>query len=251
MSFNSGFFISNPTTSGDNKIYRMSLDGVNERIFVPHNVTAFPFDTNVPFSMTFEVKLVDYTSSLQVLFCKESPFVQGFRVVMETTGEFSVLLISSIGSYVTVTTSGASFVNGQAYTLGMSYNGNGLNTGIELYANGVLQTVTRSGVINSTLVNTEDVYIGGFYNGGFLTNGEIGTIRIWDIELSAQDFLDDYNGGVVLNIPVQLLNRTYGFRGGQNSLFGTQWVFPDESENITNPSSYSINMEYVDRILIP
>jgi hypothetical protein len=58
--------------------------------------------------------------------------------------------------------------------------------------------------------------------------------------------LTEYNSGTPLNTPALLGSQRFGWKAGQNAYFGQQWVFPDESGNMTNPLPYSINSELAD-----
>lgn len=253
MSFNTGFFI-NQSSFGDSAIYNMLFDGVNEYITVPHN-NAFSFTHVTPYSITASVKLVDYnSSSFQSILSKRDPIAtyRGYMIGF-ANGNLVVYMASGIGNIISIRSNGFTFTNNTSYRIGFTYNGNTFANGVTIYVDGnaVSSTISLPGPLLLTIAHTEVMRIGNDIIEGLYTNGEIGSIRIWNTELTPGEILLDYNGGVISNTPIKSDNLVYGFRGGQNALYGTQWVFPDESNNITNPSSYSVNMEFTDRILIP
>lgn len=251
MSFNTGFFISSPNL-GDTNIYEMVFDGVNEYIQIPHN-EVFNFENTDSFSITADVDLSGYVAN-QSIFSRRD-LVTSYRgyLMYFSGGDLYVYLANTLANIMQSRTNGFVFVGGTKYRIGFSYNGSQLSSGITIYVNGVSVSKIdlNVGLAPGTMKHSTSPLIGADFLNPLYANGSIGTIRIWNDELTASEFLTDYNGGTILNNPIRQDALVYGFRGGQNALFGTQWVFPDESQNIINPSAYSVNMEYVDRILIP
>jgi hypothetical protein len=251
MSFNGGFIIAQQSISTD--LYMMRFDGVNESIVTP-SYSQIDFAHTQPISGSAWIKLTDYSNgNYQIIFDKENGFFTGYRFFVDATGLLNVQLISSIGAYIAIATSVSPFVNGQLHHVAFTYNGNLSATGLKLYVDGALAatTITNNTGLNATLINGATLLIGTFPPIANFIAGDIGIVRIWNTELTAGEVLQDYNGGAMKNLPIKSANLVFGWKGGQDALYGTQWVFPEESGYLTNPTSYSVNMEFADRILIP
>lgn len=78
----------------------------------------------------------------------------------------------------------------------VTYDGSGLNSGINIYANGVLLTKTNSnsGVYTGMANTTRPVTIGALFN-GFFNSKPMDEISIYNREITASDVSFLYNGG--------------------------------------------------------
>jgi len=89
----------------------------------------------------------------------------------------------------------------QWYHLTFTYIGNGSNTGLEMYIDGLLVTVTRQEVNVYNKMNNYSIPLSFGYdavnNSNFL-NGQLDCVRIWDKELSQEEITqiatDELNG---------------------------------------------------------
>lgn len=251
MSFNQGFFIAQ-SNSVSTDLYMMRLDGVNESFVVP-SYSEIDFLHTQQISSSAWIKLTDYSNgSYQFILDKETSFFTGYRFYVDPAGLLTVQLISSIGAYISIYSTSSPFTNGQLHHIAFTYNGNTDASGLKLYVDGILiaTTVGNNTGLNSTLSNGVNLLIGTSSPISNFLAGDLGIIRMWNIELTAADIFVDYNGGVMKNIPLYNTNQVFGWKAGQDASFGTQWVFPEETGNINNPTIYSINMEFSDRISV-
>jgi hypothetical protein len=79
----------------------------------------------------------------------------------------------------------------------ITYDGGGLGSGINVYKNGVSQTVTvtQDNLQNQTIVNTADSYLSAFNGISSFFPGGQDEFAIFNTELSSADALAIYNGG--------------------------------------------------------
>ena len=249
MSFNTGFFIQQAAT-GDTNLYKMLFDAVNEYVICQTNPT-FDFSNTDAFSAGIWVQSTNYATT-QTLFSRRVPATTRGYVFFFLGGNLYLYLATSVGNYIYLRTNGVTFTNNVQYLVGFTKSTSSSVTGVKIYVNGAqVSTVTIQDNLNGTLASSEPMLIAADSISGWYFNGHLGIFRLWDTELSSSEMLAEYNGGTPLNNPTLSGAQRFGWKAGQEALFGTQWVFPDETGNIVNPSAYSINMEYADRILIP
>ena len=77
-----------------------------------------------------------------------------------------------------------------------TYSGNGLNSGLNLYVNGVSPTVNRSGTLTVSVANTSQFNLGARRNAEALWNGNLDEVSVFNSELSASDITTIYGTGV-------------------------------------------------------
>lgn len=81
---------------------------------------------------------------------------------------------------------------GQQYHLGVSYNNNGLNSGLEIYIDGIKQTLTRSGTFTGIVNTASSTYISGLNLGSpiYPMNSNVDEVIFWDDKLTDEAFLE-------------------------------------------------------------
>jgi hypothetical protein len=85
-----------------------------------------------------------------------------------------------------------------------TYDGSGLNTGINLYHNGSIDNgiLGASDVMAGSIQNSEDLEIGAAHQGGTTLSGFVAHIAIYDKELTASEASTIYNGGTQPDLTV-------------------------------------------------
>jgi len=99
--------------------------------------------------------------------------------------------------------------------------------------------------LTATISNLLPVHIGGSTVPARHFDGKIASVRMWNVEISAGQIITEYNGGVILNTPVQSANLILD-TDINNATFSTQWTIPDLT-GITAGYT-SVNMELGDRV---
>ena len=246
MSFNTGFFIQQAAT-GDTNLYKMLFDAVNEYVICQTNPT-FDFSNTDAFSAGIWVQSTNYATT-QTLFSRRVPATTRGYVFFFLGGNLYLYLATSVGNYIYLRTNGVTFTNNVQYLVGFTKSTSSSVTGVKIYVNGAqVSTVTIQDNLNGTLASSEPMLIAADSISGWYFTGSLnGTLRIFGGELTAPQMVTEYNGGVPLNTTPLLGILRFGWKAGQDAYFGQQWVFPDESGNMTNPLPYSINSEFADR----
>ncbi len=242
MSFNTGFFIQQSIPIQQ---YSMLFDGVNESINC-YNNAVYNFAHTSTFSGSAWVKAVNYSLVNTTIFGKRVSN-QGYLFQFNSSN-LQLTLTNAVGNRIIVQSTGFTFVNGEWYDVAFTYSGNSLASGVKLYVNGVAVSMTIiENTLSATIANAGSLTIGQVL-GGFW-NGNMGHVNIWNIELTVQNILDDYNGGTMRNSNlIESANLVLGWKSGQSAgNSGANWYFQDDSGTNTSPSIISTNMEYADR----
>ena len=86
------------------------------------------------------------------------------------------------------------------HQVAVTFNGNGLNTGLNLYIDGALQTVARSGTLTDSIANTSEFNLGARANSEVFFSGNLDEVAVFDSELSASNISTIYNSGLPSDI---------------------------------------------------
>lgn len=228
--------------------YSMLFDGVNEYINVPHN-TNINFERTDSFSVTAWVKVVNYGSaSNQSVFTKRANVNTAGYSMYFLVGDLYVYINNTAANAILVRTNGVSFTNGEWYDIGFTYNGSSTAGGVIIYVDDVaVPMFTVTNALTTTIQNVAAMLIAGRFAVAAYLAGNIGYVRIWNMALTPTQISTNHNGGVMLDTPIESANLVFGWRGGADGLFGTNWLFLDESGTNINPSPVSVNIEFVDR----
>lgn len=212
--------------------YSLDLDGVSEYIDCGDN-NAFSFGDGVndsPFSISCWVNMTDATA-FRVLSKRSEPTNKEYAIYL--SGADTLVFIiedkSTFGYEYIVTTNNFTSLEGQWINITGTYSGvggSGARNGLELYVNGVIQTVTGgfSGSYVAMENTIQPVQIGRYDS--TYAEGKIAGARMWNVELSAAEALSYYNeknkptsiqiGGLVLNTDIS-----------HSTFNGAEWDIPD------------------------
>ncbi|MDD5338171.1 MAG: LamG domain-containing protein [Dehalococcoidales bacterium] len=161
----------------------------NDAVTIPdHNDFTFGAGgVDKPFSITAWVKQESDTGTSETIASKYGAAAAAqewhFHLI---NGKPSLLLISSAGNYLRLTSS-VSIENGSWYHVAVTYDGSETINGIKLYINGVLDTAA----VNSSLgayagmPNTAtDVMLGNVISLVYDLDGTLSNVKIFDVELT-------------------------------------------------------------------
>jgi hypothetical protein len=233
-------------TPATTQMYKMSFDGGNEYVQTPNNA-ALDFTNVQAFSAAIWAQSTNYSATQTLLSRRALGTTRGY-VFFLLSGHLHLYLGTSVTNYIYIRTTGVTFTNNVQYLLGFTKDSTSNASGIKLYVDGVsVSTFTIQDNLNGTLSNAQALLIGADNISGWYFTGFLGLARLWGTELTAGQMLTEYQGGTPLNIPQLLGSQRFGWKAGQDAYFGQQWVFPEESGNMTNPLPYSINSEFADR----
>lgn len=151
-----------------------------------------------------------------------------------------------------MSTDSAAIVNNTTVFIGIDQDG----TSPTLYVNGVAPAQTISTTTDITawagvVASLDNQRIGGARNSGgadkWFTLGTINEFVYYRKSLSAAEWLEWYNSGVVLDMDTHSAGSPYQWlRMGDNGVFGTDWTLTDQGTGGNDATS--VNMEEPDRI---
>ena len=193
-----------PSTAVYENIYSLDFDGVDDYVDLGDS-NDFSFgngSTDTPFSLSFWYKSSDLTS--KPVFTKTTTvsaereyylyFGSGDKLVM-------VFFDYSSGGFIAGTTGALTSTQGAWTHASITYDGSGANTGIEIYINGVLQSLTRSGSSYTAMENTSyPLWVGGWQTLSSYFLGNLDEISLWSKELSLAEVVGIYNSGDPTNL---------------------------------------------------
>jgi len=109
----------------------------------------------------------------------------------------------------------------------------------KIYINGQAQTVVDSGVYSTVDFSSDNFYIGSYYSSTYATNGNLSNIAVWNSELTSDQVLTVYNGGVPSDISSLSPTRWWSLSG--DSYFnGNDWICPNLTSSSNNGTSYNL-----------
>ncbi len=221
----------------------LEFDGINDVINCTNN-SVFDFGIGNAYSIETWVKFDNLTGFrflvskwLTVLPADAKAYFLG------TNGDKLTFRMFAGNSTSLIIDSNISLLVGQWYHLVCTYDGSTNASGSNLYINSVSDKNIINDNLSGNILNTEPLQIGG--QATFYSAAKIGKVRMWNLELTPSDVITLYNGGTILNTPVESGNLVLD-TDIPNSTFSTQWAVPDLTSITTGYSSE--NMESDDLI---
>jgi hypothetical protein len=204
--------------------YSLDFDGVDDYINIGN---AISYEYTDAFSYSFWVK-PDVVSGVKYLYSKYDSG-RGILMYYNSSGAATPAFISfnlyntNAGSTATrkriTTQTGNILTKGVWNNIVITYDGSGLGSGINVYKNGVSQTVTvtQDNLQNQTIVNTVDSYLCAFNGISSFYPGGQDEFAIFNIELSAADALSIYGIGQPTDLTNLSPSAWYRFEEGSGT----------------------------------
>jgi len=82
----------------------------------------------------------------------------------------------------------------------VTYDGSSSGSGVKIYINGVSDTVTTSGTLSATILNSSPFNIGARNSNSLFATATIDEVSVFNTELSASNVTSIYNGGAPSDI---------------------------------------------------
>lgn len=179
------------------------FDGVSENISIA-NPSNFHFESggvDQPFSLSAWCKMVDATSSY--IICKGSTTNREYFFGFSTTDRIQLIIYGNTNYIQAYSTDALTADESSWHFYTCTYNGNGLNSGIKLYRDGVELLTSRVGTgYDYMKANIAGFNIGSYSGGGGYYDGKIDQVSIWNKALSLIEVGELYNSGVPFDISV-------------------------------------------------
>lgn len=249
MSFNTGFFIEQNTTTPPVIQYSMLFDGVNEQVTCLNNA-AYNFERTDSFTISLWIYPTNLTG-INSIISKRINSGAGWGVTTNGTMMVFQLINTDPTNRISVFNSAALTLNAWNHVV-ITYDGSSTAAGVVNYINTVVQLNTiNADSLSATSQSVSNMYLGRNATSGVYFSGYMGIVRIWNSVLSVGEISQDYNGGNMNNITVSPSTNIFDWRAGTDALYtGSTWAFPDVSGTLTQTTPASSNMEYTDRTLI-
>ena len=173
------------------------LDSSNSDFVTMGNVSSLDFDITDAFSISAWIKSngsgqMDIASKALNAFNKN----KGYQFY-ETDGKLIFIMTPNINSFGKLQIrTGNEITDNTWHHVAVTYNGNGLNAGLNLYVNGASPTVVRSGTLTLSVANTSEFNLGARANSEVFWNGNLDEVSVFNLELSASDITTIYGTGV-------------------------------------------------------
>ena len=138
------------------------------------------------------------------------------------------------------------FNTGQWYHITVTYDGSSTAAGVKIYVDGVSETISIAfDTLTGSILTSEVLKIGGNVTPARYFHGKIASARMWDVELSPTEVIDEYKEGVK-PASVQTGNLILNTDISHSTFNGSEWDIPDLT-GIT--SGYqTVLMEVGDRV---
>ena len=233
--------------------YALDFDGVNDYINCG-SPSSLDFERTDAFSISAWVKRVGSGSYQSIIYKanNNSPYNGYAFYIFNNKVAFNMSIdYTSNNLFYKVCTS---VLNTDWNHVLITYNGNSNVSGVNIYINGSLQTVTTAGTssdLTGTLSNSIPFNIGARNNTDVFLNGSLSNVSIWNAALTASQVTEIYNEGVPsnLNNHSAYSNLVSWWQLGSN----TSWVDPywialdekgtnnGESQNVAAPNNMGEN----------
>jgi len=200
------------------------FDGVDEYVSF-EDIAGFErtdsFSFNFWFKTSGSINIMDLISRIQTIGNE-----RGYSILMETTGQISVLLQSSSGTsnYIKVITDD-SFNDNQWYNISISYNGSSDASGIVIYVNTIqVSTTTISNNLTGTIVNAIPFQFSSRNSSTNFYNGYLDEVIIYEKVLSEEEIIWRYNEGIGIETDKGYdISKGWYVRTDSNSIDTSSW----------------------------
>jgi hypothetical protein len=171
----------------DNR-YSCSFDGIDEYINCGDIAS---FERTNSFSISLWLKTSVSINSIPIARQESSGNYRGWRIVF-FSNKINFALYNSTINCISVSGSVA-VQDGLWHHIVITYNGSSLASGVKIYTDGVLNTLTTlSNTLTDTIINSVPMTIGWRYLASTYYTGNLDEISIWNKELSQYDVTEIY-----------------------------------------------------------
>lgn len=181
-----GTLTNGPTWVSGQDGFAVNLDGTNDYINVG-NYSDYDFEYNQPFSMAAWIKTNSTATQLLMAKNENSGNFRGYYMYITATSGYITTALRSTSTYRIDLTGSTKVNDNQWHHITMTYDGSGLGTGVELYVDGVADTLYTNvdNLQSNTIKITAPLTIGSRASGGTPFAGRIDDARIYNSNLTS------------------------------------------------------------------
>ncbi len=180
----------------------LDFDGVDDKVETGTD-TNLGYDDTTPFSLESWFRTSEDENNRIIIGLWRSASATNNDIIALQHNKGAILLYMIevwSGSHIAITTDTDTFDDGEWHHVVATFDGTSLNTGMEIYVDGTLQAVTRSG--NGTVTGFAATDALAMANNGKWQNsnyflGQQNLGRLWNRELSSSEATNLYNGDLV------------------------------------------------------
>ena len=181
------------TAAAFSNLKSIDLDGVDDYVTMG-NTTSLNFERTDAFSLSFWFK-TDAPASFSVLYGKSLTSGAGY-MVWNQASKINFRIRNASGSQLRITANTTTPNNLWTHCV-ITYDGSSLNSGLEMYINGSLESALKQGTLTSgSSQTTASFNISTRNDGNSPYNGLMDECAVFNSELSASDVTAIYGSGV-------------------------------------------------------
>ena len=184
-----------PTASSFTNTKSILLDGVDDFVTMGD---ALDFERTSAFSISAWVKRgstgVNDTIASKM---ESSGSYRGYFLYITSSNKIRFILrnVNTTSNRLFVDST-SSITSGNWNHILVTYDGSSSGSGVKIYINGVSDTVTTSGTLSATILNSSPFNIGARNGNSLFATATIDEVSVFNSELSSSDVTSIYNGGV-------------------------------------------------------
>ena len=219
------------------------LDGFNES-FSTRSTVLNNWNGKTPLTITCWVKATDFAKTQGLVSKIGTGIGFGWYFILIPTG-FGLLKAGTFSDLTSRVTTVAT-TNNTWNHFAVVDDGSNIASNIKLYKNGVeLAATSQFSSFGSTCANGNPLSIGQRLAGDFF-GGNFCYTRMWNKAFTPADITADFNGGLLLDVPLYPLDLAAGFTPDETAIYANPiWNARNEAD-ATNGFGSSNNLEYSD-----
>lgn len=161
------------------------------------NVAALAFERTQAFSVTARIQRSSTLAAIETVVSKMNNATgQGYSLQLDASGRVEVRLDNGAGQAIERRVTSATVITGLEFTIGFSYDGSSGATGVNIYVNGVLQTMTTDSntLASGSILTTAPFAVGSRNGAANFLNGYVREVAVANRVLTAAEHLEAFLG---------------------------------------------------------
>lgn len=161
------------------------------------DVAALAFERTQAFSVTARIQRSSTLAAIETVVSKMNNATgQGYSLQLDASGRVEVRLDNGAGQAIERRVTSATVLSGFEFTIGFSYDGSSSATGVNIYINGVLQSMTTdtNTLASGSILTTAPFAVGSRNGATNFLNGYVREVAVANRVLTAAEHLEAFRG---------------------------------------------------------